>query len=39
MLRLVLDTKDTKDTKEIPRDLFLGVLCVLGVESKVEEPL
>jgi hypothetical protein len=39
MLRLVLDTMDTKDPKEIPIDLFLGVLCVLGVESKLEEPL
>jgi hypothetical protein len=36
MLPLLSNTKDTKDTKEIPRDLFLGVL---GGESKPEEPL
>jgi len=38
MLRLELDTQHTKDTKEIPRDLFLSVLGVLCVESTLEEP-
>jgi hypothetical protein len=38
MLPLLATTKDTKDTTEIPRDLFLGVLGVVCGESKPEEP-